>query len=149
MTEALYMAVISAIVSIVTIFGVKVYDGMVKKRELEAARDGKEFDDGVERRKELIKEIERLNTVITAKDENIKRMQEALDRARDAISDWAIKYTKLEGHYIKALEDLQEITGDVTKEVSKVKHDMIDKRQTDILSQELADQNRSDLDKRS
>jgi len=121
MNEAVLIAVISGAVSVVTIFGVKVWDGVIKKQEERSKMHGKEFDDGVERRKELIREIDRLNTVIAAKDEHILRMQEALDKARDTIAEWAIRYTKLEGQYLNAMEDLQKITG----AVSEVKHKVI------------------------
>lgn len=137
MNDATFIAVISGIVSIVTIFGVKVWDSVIKKQEDKGKMQGKEFDDGVERRKELIKEIERLNGVITQKDEHIGKMQEALDKAREAIAEWAVKYTKLEGNYINALEDLQRLSGDVTEKVSMVKHDMINQRSADMLEDEL------------
>lgn len=137
MNETLITVIISAIVAISANYGVKLLEKQNKKQELEAQKQGREFDDGVERRKELIKEIERLNIQIAGKDEHIMKMQEALDKAREAIAEWAVKYTKLEGQYINALEDLQKLSGDVTAKVSMVKHDMINKRAADQIEEEV------------
>jgi predicted nucleic acid-binding Zn-ribbon protein len=135
--EAFYLAIVSAVVSVVTIFGVRVWDGLIKKQEQRAQMMGKEFDDGVERRKELIKEIDRLNGVITIKDGHITQMQGALDKARDTVQEWAIKYTKLEGQYLSAVEDLQKMTGDVSEGMSKIKHDIRNQNAAGQLAHEV------------
>lgn len=98
--------VISGLVSVLTIFGVRVFDYISKRSEALSKQKGKEFDDGVERRKELMREIEEYKKTIVLKDSTINDLYRQIDKLKDDIRDNAILYTKLDLKYREALHDL-------------------------------------------
>lgn len=130
LTEGVQIAIISGVFAAVVGLGVKIIEGRNSVR-------GKDLDDGAERRRELLEEIKRQNLIIEAKDKRIEEMQALLDTARETIGKWAVKYTKLEGNYIAVLEDLQRATGNMSEQVSTVKHELINKISADRLEDEL------------
>lgn len=103
----------SGISSFFVYFGVKFIDFLIKRQESTTRLSGKEFDDGIERRKELLKEIEEYKVVIRAKDLQIGAHLDTINRLKDQIRDDSIKYIRLEGRYNEAVGDLETFSLDL------------------------------------
>lgn len=110
-----FSLLISAGASILTIFGVQVVNALAKRNESQSRIQGKEFDDGIERRKELIKEIENDRITIAEKDRLITIAQARIESLKDEITRLTIDYVKLEGRYNDAVEDLAKFSEELAK----------------------------------
>lgn len=110
-----FSLVISAAVSILTIFGVQVVNAMAKKNEYSSKLQGKEFDDGIERRKELIKEIDGYKATILEKDKQIYESTQRIETLKDKIQQLTIDYVRLEGQYNDAVGDLAKFSEELAE----------------------------------
>lgn len=106
---------ISGFVSVLTIFGVQFLNFLAKGQENRTKIQGKEFDDGIERRKELIKEIEGYKVTIGEKDKLILASQERIESLKDDINTLTIKYLRLDGQYNDAIEDLAKFSEEMAQ----------------------------------
>lgn len=109
MDQATFAALIALGTAIATGAGVKFFDFLIALRK---GRDGlteKQFDDGVLRRQEMIKEIDYLRSVIEAKDKEIVAYHTSMEGLRREFFDLSIKYTALQGDYRGVLENLEEM----------------------------------------
>lgn len=109
MDQTTFAAVIALGTAIATGAGVKLFDYLIAVRR---GRDGlteKQFDDGVLRRQEMIKEIDYLRGVINNKDKEIIDYQKQIEDLRREFFDLSISYTKLQGDYRDVVEKLEEL----------------------------------------
>lgn len=115
MTGETFSLVVSAAVSILTIFGVQIVNAIAKKNEYASKIQGREFDDGIERRKELIREIDGYKAVILEKDKQIFESTQRIETLKDKIQQLTIDYVKLESQYDDAVGDLAQFSEDLAK----------------------------------
>jgi hypothetical protein len=107
--------IISGGVSILTIFGVRLVDSYTKGREQVNRLQGKEFDDGVERRKELIREIEAQRKIIEAKDIAIAEHLVRIEALKDKVSQDAIRYIVLANKYEDVVNELSRFSTEMAE----------------------------------
>lgn len=121
MDQATFAALIALGTAIATGMGVKFFDFLIALRK---GRDGlteKQFDDGVLRRQEMIKEIDYLRNVIDNKDKEILAYHASIETLRRDFFELSIKYTQLQGDYRDVVEKLEELKQGFIKTVDQKK----------------------------
>lgn len=121
MDQATFAAVIALGTAIATGAGVKLFDFLIAIRRGRDGLNEKQFDDGVLRRQEMIKEIDYLRSVIANKDKEIATYQTQIEGLRREFFDLSISYTKLQGDYRDVVEKLEELKQGFIKTVDQKK----------------------------
>lgn len=109
MDQPTFTALIALGTAIATGAGVKFFDFLIALRKGKDVLTEKQFDDGVLRRQEMIKEIEYLRGVITAKDKEIAEYQKTIEKNRQDFFDTSLNYARLQNDYKDVAEKLEEL----------------------------------------
>lgn len=115
MDNATFTALIALGTAIATGMGVKFFDFLIALRKGKDGLNEKQFDDGVLRRQEMIKEIEYLRGVIAGKDKEISGYQTTIEGLRKEFFDLSINYSKLQNDYKDVAEKLDELKQQVNQ----------------------------------
>lgn len=109
MDQPTFTALIALGTAIATGAGVKFFDYLIALRKGKDVLTEKQFDDGVLRRQEMIKEIEYLRGVIITKDKEIAEYQKTIEKNRQDFFDSSMNYTRLQNDYKDVAEKLDEL----------------------------------------
>lgn len=137
MDNATFTALIALGTAIATGMGVKFFDFLIALRKSKDGLNEKQFDDGVLRRQEMIKEIEYLRGVIVTKDNELAAYDTKFEKLNTDFFQLSINYTKLEGDYKGVLEKLEDLKKGITEKIDEKKDEIIQTTALNLSKQDV------------